>query len=341
LTSIIDVTALGAVQLGPSIVCDGFHYEADARIQTHVHDDHMTDFEKSKGFQYLYMSAATRELLVAERNADLPYRDNILALRAGVTVEHNGNLIELLPSGHMLGSMQAAVTTAGGQRVGYSGDFAWPLENVIQVDALVVDATYGSPSSRREYSQAIVEARFLELMASQLFKGPVHVVANRGTLHRALQILAGQLTCPIIGSRRLCREVEVYRSFGCCIDDVLDAESTLGRQAAFDGRFVRFYGKGDTAPKEHVLGSRIVLSAFMTRSDDPVLVYSNDSFRIALSDHADFDGTLEYVLATGASHVVTDNTRGGNAVVLANEIRAHLGITAQPSSNRGGAEWAG
>ena len=56
------------------------------------------------------------------------------------------------------------------------------------------------------------------------------------------------------------------------------------------------------------------------------------------SDHADFNGTLEYILATGATSVVTDNTRG-HGVELALAIKHHLGIKVRPSSNLESHEW--
>jgi putative mRNA 3-end processing factor len=335
----IDVSASGAVLLGQDIVCDGFHFDAKARIQTHIHEDHMDEFAASKGFQDVLMSRATRSLLIAERNADLPYRDNIRALEPGTVQEYGQTRVSLLPNGHMLGSVQVLVESPSGQRYGYSGDFSWPLEQVIQVDALVLDSTYGNPQSQREYSQADVEQRLLELVLQQLKTGPVNIVANRGTLHRALQVLAGQLDCPMIGSPRLCREVEVYREFGCCIDEVVLVQSAKGKEALAEQRHVRLFGTGDKRPTDEVVGSRIVLSAFMSRPDDPVLAYGATSFRIALSDHADFEGTMQYVQASGAQYVVTDNTRGGNAVLLANAVRERLGIYAVPSTNQSTNQW--
>ena len=47
----IDVSAGGAVHLGTEITCDGFSFESKARIQTHTHEDHMDEFDSSKGFQ--------------------------------------------------------------------------------------------------------------------------------------------------------------------------------------------------------------------------------------------------------------------------------------------------
>jgi hypothetical protein len=63
------------------------------------------------------------------------------------------------------------------------------------------------------------------------------------------------------------------------------------------------------------------------------------SFGVALSNHADFDGTLEYIKATKAKYVVTDNVRGGHGVELALEIRRRLSIPARPSSATYSREW--
>lgn len=335
----IDVAASGAVHLGNEIVCDGFCYGARARVQTHIHDDHMDDFDASKGFQNIFLSEATRRLLIIDRNADLPYRENLMALDMGVPYEFAGCGLTLLPSDHMLGAVQTLVELPDGMRLGYSGDFGWPVSQVIKVDALVLDSSYGSPGFRREYTQEDVEAKFLELLRQLLRRGPIDLIAHRGTLHRALQILAGQIECPIVGSKYVKSEVTVYRQFGYCIEDILALDSDEGKAALVNGRHIRIHGKHDRKPLECGNRSRVVLSAFMSRPDDPVLEYSEVAYRVALSDHADFDGTLQYVSETGAKFVVTDNTRGGNAVALALEIQRQLSIPARPSSNFRSREW--
>jgi putative mRNA 3-end processing factor len=147
----VDVLANGAVVLSPDVVCDGFVHGMPVRAQTHVHDDHMEDFDTSKGFQSLVMTEPTRDLLVAERDADLPYRNNIIALNDETAYEVNQSRVLLRPSDHMLGSCQVMVERADGLRVGYSGDFQWPMRRPIEVDVLVVDSTYGSPDSIRNY----------------------------------------------------------------------------------------------------------------------------------------------------------------------------------------------
>ena len=192
----------GGVLLGTDVVCDGFHCERRFRVQTHVHDDHMREFDTSKGEQDLYMSEPTLSLLRAQFNADLEYRDNLFPVDLGRTVDLPGSdaRLMLLSSGHMLGAAQVLVETGDGMRLGYSGDFHWPLDRVIQVDALVLDATYGTPESVREYAQEEVETRLVELVRLRLRQGPVHIKAHRGTIQRALQVLASELEAPIIGS---------------------------------------------------------------------------------------------------------------------------------------------
>jgi putative mRNA 3-end processing factor len=336
----IEVFPSGTVVLGDHVSCDGFHRDFRVRVQTHVHDDHMDNFETSKGAQNLFMSEATRRLLVSEFDADLPYRDNVYPLNLGEPHMIEDHKLILLHSGHMLGSVQVAVETPNGMRLGYSGDFRWPLEEVIEVDALVVDSTYGSPERKRDYSQADAEERFLNLVLGRVMRGPIHIRAHRGTIQRGLSILSGQVDCPILGSARLCQEVEIYREHGYTIGNICVVNSDEGRQHIRSGKFIRLYCKGDGEPPIQLTkGSTITLSAYMSRRDDPVIEYSDCSYGVALSNHADFEGTLEYIKASKAKYVVTDNVRGGHGVALAQQIVQRLGIPARPSATTYSREW--
>lgn len=335
----VDVTAKGAVLLGHEVVCDGFVHEMPYRVQTHVHDDHMRDFDSSKGYQRIFMTEPTKQLLISELNADLRYRSNLRSITPGTAQQLNGVQLEVLPNEHMLGCVQVAVTLTDGTRVGYSGDFQWPLDSVIKVDALVVDSTYGSPASVRYYSQEEAGQRFVELVHTWLPYGHIVVKAHRGTLHRALELLDGTLTCPMLGTIRLCKEADVYRSFGYSIPELVRMDTDEGREIIKEDRYIRFIGKGDRPPTDPWLGTTITLSAYMGQPGEPVLEYSERAYSVALSNHADYNGTLEYVKATGARYVVTDNSRGGHAVDLANALRAELGVDARPSSQLISRSW--
>ena len=176
---LVDVCESGAVCLGDNVVCDGYSGGKAFRVQTHAHDDHMGDFGRSKGLQDVVMSPETFGLLVAEYDADLEYRENIRRVRRGEWKRlDDGASVLLLPSNHMLGSCQVGLTLGDGTRVGYSGDFGWPLDRVIEVDQLVVDSTYGSPGSVRNYSQGEAEESLAELVRTRLRHGSVHIRAT-------------------------------------------------------------------------------------------------------------------------------------------------------------------
>ena len=331
---LVDVFFNGTVRLGSNTLCDGYAYGFPFRVQTHIHDDHMGEFNRSKGFQDLFMSQETRKLLIAERNADLAYRDNIIPISWGIERNlEDGSTLFLLPSGHMLGSCQVVLELPNGIRCGYSGDFAWPLEDVMQVDQLVVDSTYGNPSSVRRYSQDEAESRLLEIVSQRLRYGSVHIKAHRGTIERVLHVLAGNVGVPILVSAELKREITVYQDHGFAAETLETLESPAGKLALRERSYVRLYSKGDALGNELSEGTCVTCSAYMVNSDDPLLKFSERAYRVALSNHADFEGTLAYIVATGAKQVVTDNTRN-HGIDLAMAINRRLkGVHAIPSTN--------
>ena len=332
--TVVDVLAGGAVCLGSKVVCDGFAEGYPFRVQTHIHDDHMGEFDKSKGFQDFLMSPETYALLVADRDADLEFRDNIHQVDRGD--EHtldDGSKLSLFPSNHMLGSCQVALELPNGLRIGYSSDFGWPLDKVIRVDELVVDSTYGSPRSVRHYTQAEAEECLLSLVCERLRHGSVHVKAHRGTIERVLHVLGDNVGVPILATERLMREVEVYQKYGFAVGCLNTLDSDEGQVAMKQRSYARLYSKGDGFGNEPIGGTSITCSAYMANADHPLMTYSERAYRVALSNHADFNETLQYVEATGAKTIITDNTRN-HGWELALAIKNYLGIEAQPSSNR-------
>ena len=330
----VDVFDNGTIRLGGKTVCDGYARGYPFRVQTHIHDDHMAEFDKSKGEQDLFMSPETRKLLIAERNADLEYRDNLISLGPGIQKEFSDDSkLTLLPSGHMLGSCQVMLELSSGTRCGYSGDFAWPLDDVMQVDELVVDSTYGNPDSVRRYTQNEAESCLLEVVCQALRRGSVHIKAYRGTIERVFQVLAGNVGVPVLANPRLIGEIDVYRNYGFCAEELGALDSEVGRAALEERSYIRLYSKGDSFGNELREGTNITCSAYMVSPDYPLLQFSERAYRVALSNHADFEGTLAYVEATGAKRVITDNTRS-HGIDLAIAISKRLpSVRAEPSTN--------
>ena len=331
----IDVLESGAVLLGQNVVCDGYAPDRSIRIQTHIHDDHMGEFDRSKGSQDIMTSPETRQLLIAEYDADLAYRENLIPVKRGYEDElEDGSTMLLQASNHMLGSCQVALTLPDGRRVGYSGDFGWPLDDIIQVDELVVDSTYGSPNSIRSYTQACAEASLLEVVTQRLRFGPVHIQAHRGTIERVMHVLGDSIGVPVLASEKLAQEISIYQDHGFAVGSLLSLHSDEGRYASKQRSYVRLYSKGDGFRNEMIKDTTtIVCSAYMVNGDSPVLPYSERAYSIALSNHADFQETLAYIEATGATTIVTDNTRN-HGLELAMAINESFdGVIAQPSTN--------
>ena len=323
----IDVSCNGAIKLGRVVTCDGFVDGYKYRVQTHIHDDHMIHFDRSKGFQTIVMSEETRALLELRHN-DLIYRSNVVSLPMNGIYEKDGLQIEFKPSSHMLGAVQVAVMTPEGNRLGYSGDFGWPLEDVIKVGSLVVDSTYGSPESVRSYSQADADEAFREIVAKRIKRGPILIKAHRGTLHRALELLNDLVSCPVIASKKKIEEASVHEKYGYCICKIIDSESTEVREFRKMGRFIELYYIGEQTLYGGANSTVINLTANWVNGSYPYLEISDSTYNIAISDHADFNETLEYVRETEAKIVMTDSTRSNNAADLANAITKRLGIKA-------------
>jgi len=335
----VDVLASGAVCLGSNVVCDGFVEGYDFRVQTHIHDDHMADFDRSKGLQDLFLSPETFALLVAEHDADLEYRTNLHCVERGTErLLADGSKLYLLPSDHMLGACQVALELLGGLHIGYSGDFSWPLDEVIKVDELVVDSTYGNPESVRQYTQDEAEQCRIELVSERLRHGSVHINAYRGTIERVLHLLGGNVGVPILASDRLIREAEVYQRHGFGAENLVLFDSDEGRTMLKSRAYIRLYSKGDGFGKEMLEGTSVTISAFMADRAHPLTTYSDRSYKVALSNHADFNGTIDYIKATGAKRVITDNTRN-HGWQLAIAVKNLLDVEAEPSSNRIGPRW--
>jgi putative mRNA 3-end processing factor len=336
--SLIDISCNGAIVLGPHVTCDGFVSGYDYRVQTHVHEDHMSNFDCSKGFQTIIMSHPTRALLEL-RHADLGDRVNVVSLPEDGTLRTPETEIQMLPSGHMLGAVQVAVTGKDGARVGYSGDFSWPLERVIQVERLVVDSTYGSPGSIRRYSQEDADDCLKETILNKIKIGSVIVKGHRGTLYRAFELLYGLVPNPIIANRRTIDEAMVCRRYGGSVCQMEDLDLPEVKQLRKDGPYVGLYRIGEHVPFDHGHVTVITLTAEWVHGKEPILELSDSSYQIALSDHADFDGTMEYVRATGAREVLTDSVHGAHAIELASAIRGELGIKARPANPLPNKNW--
>lgn len=345
----VTVRSDGCVMLGSLVTCDGFARSAPYRVQTHVHHDHMKDFEESKGFQKeIVCSKATYNLLIAEFNADLPYRKRQFRIVENLpnSVQLDGVRIWLYPSGHMVGSAMVVAEYPSGFRCAYTSDFDWPLFSLpTDIDVLVVDATYGDPSLQRRFAKRDAVDALRSVVRELLTRGSVVVTGYRGRLHYAAQVLAGTCQVPFHGTANVTKTFSAYADM-LGIDGTRVMPLSRGDVRALrnsTGRHSIIFVEARDSDMLLELGDfqKVILSAFMTPKEDPVLRHANDSVRVALTDHADFSGTISLIKGIQPRKVIADGSRGGNADALARFVRVELGIDASSDVEEKSFSWGG
>jgi putative mRNA 3-end processing factor len=323
------VSERGAVLLGDSVACDAFDADRPLHVVTHAHADHLVGLRRSlKSGKKVLMTAATRDL-IGVVNGSLPLDDGAVELLDyGETVECGGERVTLVKADHILGAAQVVVEDAAGSKVAYTGDFRVDgTEPLMDCDALVVEATYGSPSFRRSFKEDVREL-LVSMVEKRLRHGAVYVFGYHGKLQEVMQILHGADVCvPFVMPERVFRVSKVCEAHGMQLGCLALSTVKEGREL-LDGNLpcVAFYHMNSRGSVGLVGSSRICVSGWEFHS--PCRQIGEREHLVALSDHSDFTGLIEYVRRCMPKRVVTDNYRVSHGLTLAKEISRRLGIPA-------------
>jgi len=323
------VTQRGAVLLGDSVACDAFDETRPLRVVTHAHADHLLGLRQSlRSCEKVLMTAATRDL-IGVVNGSLPLDDgSVELLDYGETVEYGDERVTLVKADHILGAAQVLVEDSDGGRVAYTGDFRVDgTEPLLGCDVLVVEATYGSPWFKRAFKVDVREL-LVSMVEKRLRHGAVYVFGYHGKLQEVMQILhRADVSVPFVMPERVFRVSKVCEAHGMRLGCLALSTESEGKEL-LDGNLpcVAFYHMNSRRSVGLVGSSRICVSGWEFRS--PCRQIGEREHLVALSDHSDFDGLIEYVRRCKPRRVVTDNYRVSHGVTLAREIRKRLGISA-------------
>ena len=321
------VTKSGAVLLGDNVACDAHDPSRPLRVVTHAHADHLNGLRSSlKRCEKVLMTKATRDL-TETLNGSLKLKDtpSVKTLEYGKVLKYGGEKISLLKADHILGACQVLVEDAGGIRIVWTGDFRLEGTPVVDCDVLVVEATYGNPSCRRNFDVDVREL-LVSMIEKRLRGGAVYVFGYHGKLQEIMQLLRNaDVAVPFVMPERVYEVTKVCEKHGMnlgCLSLSTDKEG----HELLDGNLpcVAFYHMNQ---RQHVglRNARICVSGWEFRS--PCRQIGDREHLVALSDHSDFDGLIEYVKRSGAKQVITDNYRS-NGDALAKEINKRLGVSA-------------
>jgi putative mRNA 3-end processing factor len=322
------VSQRGAVLLGDSVSCDAFEEDRPLRVVTHAHADHLAGLRRSlKSCDNVLMTPATRDL-IGVVNGSMPLDNGtVKLLDYGEPLEYGNEQITLLKADHILGAAQVLVENSVGNRVAYTGDFRVDgTEPLMDCDTLVVEATYGSPWFKRAFKVNIKEL-LVSMVEERLRQGTVYVFGYYGKLQEVMQILRRADVCvPFVMPERVFHVSKICEAHGMQVGDFTLSTAKEGKELLDkDLPCVAFYHM-NTRQKVGLRSSRICVSGWEFRS--PCRQIGEREHLVALSDHSDFNGLLDYVERSKPKRVVTDNYRVNHGVTLAKELRKRLGIPA-------------
>jgi len=321
------VTKTGAVLLGDNVACDAFDANRPLRIVTHAHADHLGGLRKSiKCCEKVIMTPVTRDLAEIVNPTFKLRKDNVLPLEYGKPLKYGDETITLLKADHIMGASQVLVEAADGTRIVYTGDFKLGETPVIDCDILVVEATYGTPSCRRNFDVDINEL-LVSMIERRLRGGTVYVFGFYGKLQEVMQMLRkADVEVPFVMPDTVHEVSQVCGNYGMNLGSLTLDTSHEGQELLKDNLpCVAFYHT-NTRFKVGLKNTRISVSGW--EFQNPCRQISDYEYLVALSDHSDFDDLIEYVKRSKAKQVITDNYRANHGKVLADEIIKRIGVPA-------------
>ncbi|MBI5553369.1 MAG: hypothetical protein HY917_01375 [Candidatus Diapherotrites archaeon] len=284
-------------------------------LVTHAHSDHA---QPRKANRY-FMTPATAALLGKRLDGM-----SVEVKGFGESFSVNGLKARFLHSGHILGSAQ--VELVGDARVVVSSDVLGgspllvpPLE-VPECDVLVVESTFGKPEyvfpSRSQVYEDLIRWVHEVNAAGKVAVLAGHALGKAQELTFLVSNLCGEV--PFV-SREIFHFNSVYESQGVRLGEyvLLDADCAHARVIIV----------------QLPLLNESLLDLVRERTGRPAVAavasgWRNPRYRhFVLSDHADFNGLMELVRASGAQKVFTYH---GFDAELAFHLRQRLGILARP-----------
>lgn len=331
LESIVGITRRGAVLLGKNFAVDGPE-KRPVRVITHAHSDHLIGLEESLQYSSMIIATpATIELILELYRLSTTYR--VLYKQKAVPVDYdqevnvNGEKLVLLYSNHILGSAQVLVET-NGYRLGFTGDFRIKNTPIMRdLDVLVIEATYGSPRTVREFKDEVEEYIVDTVLDGLNRDEPVRIYGYHGKLQEIMVLLRSKgIKEPFLMPPKIYRITKIATKYGYSIDNFYNTNTSEAREIKKTGRYILFQHMMMASRRNLDKGVNIVLSGWEFSA--PIKKIDRNTWLIAYSSHADFNELLEYVEQAEPRVLIVDNSRESYAIEFANEVSKRLGIPA-------------
>ena len=271
----------------------------DFAVITHAHSDHARSGSRS------YLTAESGRLVLETR---LGPEAKVEGLPYGAQITRNGVKISLHPAGHILGSAQVRVEYRGKIWVA-SGDYKVEPEKTcdafepVKCHTFITESTFGLPIYRWQ-RQAEIFNEINSWWRQNHANGRTSVVFaySLGKAQRVLSEIDASIG-PIFVHGAVARMLPAYTAAGVSLA-VVQAVTTESVRAAAGGGLVIAPSSTDGSPWLHRFGeiSRAAVSGWMQIRGARRRAALDRGF--VLSDHADWEGLLSSIRATGATRVL-------------------------------------
>ena len=317
----------GAVLLGETVACDAFNEGRPIRVVTHAHADHLMGLRRSlKNCEKVLMTKATKDLIGVVQGPILLKSGHVKTLEYGKTMKYGDERITLFKADHILGAAQVLVENSDGDRVVYTGDFRIDDTPVLECDTLIVEATYGHPSFKRNFD-IDVRKLLVSMVERRLREGTVYIFGFHGKLQEVMQILHNaDVSVPFVMPERVFQVSKVCEKHGMHLGCLTQSTKKEAKQLLEDNLPCVAFFHANTRGSIGIDASRICVSGWEFRSPSRQTGFKEHV--VALSDHSDFNGLIEYVRRSKPKKVITDSYRASDGEILAKEITKRLGIPA-------------
>ncbi|MDO9411605.1 MAG: ligase-associated DNA damage response exonuclease [Pseudolabrys sp.] len=290
----------------PSGVCckpGGFHIDpthpVDKALITHGHADHARP-----GHGSVLATAETLEIMRLRYGEDFAGSSQVI--KYGEVLKLGDTTVSYHPAGHVLGSAQIKVERKG-LRIVASGDYkdvpdptCLPFE-LVPCDVFITEATFGLPVFRHHDADGEVA----KLLASvELFPERAHLVGaySLGKAQRVMALLRAAGYDKTIYLHGAMEKITAYYQFSGI--DLGNVELVKGHK------------KSDLAGTITICPPSAMTDVWSRRFPDPVAAFASGWMRVrararqrgislplVISDHADWDGLVKTISATGCSEV--------------------------------------
>ena len=266
-------------------------------VITHAHSDHAR-----WGSQWYLCHHHTKPLLQLRLG-----NNNYQSVEWNEPVVMNGVRVTLHPAGHMIGSSQIKLEYNGEVWV-VSGDYKTENDGisgefeVIPCNTFITESTFGLPIYRWKPQSEIYNSIQEWIRGNQLKnKNPVLIGYSLGKAQRLIQV-ASEVCETIFAHGAIYNTQEALRNAGWKLPEVKRVFNDSPKEL-FQGAVIMAPPGADSSPwiKRFTPYSIGVCSGWMQVRGN--VRRSNIDAGFALSDHADWTGLLETIIATGAEKV--------------------------------------